>query len=204
MIMEHFDPRIDDYIAKAPAYAKPIITHIRTLIHHAVPNIVETVKWSHPHFDYKGPAFGMGAFKEHMGLNFWKSGLMDDPHHIFKESDGNAGSIGKIKSLADLPADDILIDYFRRAILLNEQGIKAAPRKAPAEKKELPVPDDLIAAFKTNTDAMQHFEKFSPSARREYLEWLEEAKSEATRAKRLETMIEWVSEGKNRHWKYKR
>jgi len=202
--MENYDPRIDDYIAKAPAYAQPIIKHLRLLIHHAVPGIVETIKWGHPHFDYKGPAFGIGAFKEHLGLNFWKSILMDDPHKLFTY-DGTAGSFGKIKSLSDLPADDILLDYFRRAIELNEKGIKApAPKKVPEEKKELIVPDDLIAAFKTNTAAMQHFEKFSPSAKKEYLTWLEEAKSADTRAKRLDTMIEWVAEGKTRNWKYKK
>jgi uncharacterized protein YdeI (YjbR/CyaY-like superfamily) len=197
--MEQFDPRIDDYIAKAPAYAQPIITHIRNLIHHAVPGVLETMKWSHPHFDYKGPAFGIGAFKEHMGLNFWKNTLMDDPQGLF-QNDGSAGSLGKIKSLADLPADDVLLDYFRRAIELNEKGVKvAAPAKAP--KAELPVPDYLIAAFKTNQAALQHFEQFSPSAKREYLEWLAEAKSEATRTKRLETMMEWVAEGKTRKYK---
>jgi uncharacterized protein YdeI (YjbR/CyaY-like superfamily) len=202
--MEQFDPRIDAYLTKAPAYAQPIIAHIRNLIHQAVPGIVETVKWGHPHFDYKGPAFGIGAFKEHLGLNFWKARLMDDPHKLFIY-DGTAGSFGKIKSLADLPADNILLAYFRHAIQLNEKGIKApAPKKTPIEKKDLIVPDDLIAAFKINTVAMQHFEEFSPSAKKEYLTWLEEAKSDDTRAKRLETMIEWVSEGKTRHWKYKK
>jgi uncharacterized protein YdeI (YjbR/CyaY-like superfamily) len=203
--MEHFDPRIDDYIAKAPVYAQPIIKHIRTLIHHAAPQITEVVKWGHPHFDYKGPMMGIGAFKEHMGLNFWKSTLMDDPAGLFATAEkGTAGSIGKIKSLADLPADDVLIAYIRNAVELNEKGIKLPPAKKEASPKaELVVPDDLIEAFKTNTDAMQHFQQFSPSAKREYLEWLAEAKTEATRIKRLATMLEWVAEGKTRNWKYK-
>lgn len=202
--MEHFDPRFDAYIAKAPAYAQPIINHLRQLIHQAVPQVTEVIKWGHPHFDYKGPFMGIGAFKEHMGLNFWKSTLMNDPAGLFATAEkGAAGSVGKIKSLADLPADDVLLSYIRHAAELNEKGIKIAAPKKPTEKKELEVPADLIAGFKNNTTAMQHFEQFSYSAKKEYLEWLTEAKTAETRAKRLATMLEWVSEGKTRNWKYK-
>ena len=204
--MENLDPKIDVYIEKAPAYAQPIIRHLRQLIHRAAPQVTEVMKWGHPHFDYKGPFMGIGAFKEHMGLNFWKSTLMDDPAGLFATAEkGSAGSIGKIRSLADLPADDVLLSYIHNAVELNEKGIKLAPpKKKPIEKAELEVPADLIEAFKTNTNAMQQFEKFSPSAKKEYLQWLAEAKSADTRAKRLETMIEWVSEGKTRNWKYKK
>ena len=200
--MEKFDLRIDAYIAKSKDFAQPILNHIRQLIHDTAPDVKETMKWSCPHFDYKGAPFvSMAAFKEHLGLNFWKSTLMDDPNGLFK-ADGTAGDFGKIKSLADLPPDDVLIAYFKNAMALNDQGIKVSP-KEKAPKPELTVPDDLIAAFKTNQAALQHYEQFSPSAKREYLEWLADAKSEATRSKRLETMMEWVSEGKTRHWKYK-
>jgi uncharacterized protein YdeI (YjbR/CyaY-like superfamily) len=203
--MEKFDPRVDAYIAKSPAYAQPILTHIRQLIHQASPAIVETMKWSCPHFDYNGgPFVGMAAFKEHMGLNFWKSGLMDDPQGLFVDAGNSAGSIGKIKSLADLPADEVLLAYFRNAMELNDKGIKVSTKKETTDKKELLVPDDLISAFKTNETALKHFEQFSYSAKKEYLTWLEEAKSADTRAKRLATMMEWVAEGKTRHWKYKK
>ena len=201
--MEHFDPRIDDYIAKSPAYAQPILTHIRTLIHHAAPGITEVLKWSCPHFDYNGaPAISMAAFKAHLGVNFWKRALMDDPTGIFKTEDKSAGNIGKISSMADLPPDEVLIAYIRNAVELNEKGIKL-PKKPAAPKTELTVPDYLIDAFKTHTKAMQNFEQMSYSCKKEYLQWLDEAKTEATRTKRLETMLEWVTEGKTRHWKYK-
>lgn len=201
--MEQFDPRIDDYIAKAPAYAQPILIHIRELIHQAAPGVVEAIKWGCPHFSYNGaPAMSVAAFKTHLGFNFWKRTLMDDPAGIFKPEEKSAGSIGKISSLTDLPRDEVMLAYIRNAVELNEKGIKLAPKKA-APKAELPVPDDLIEAFKTNTGAMQHFQQFSPSAKREYLEWLADAKTEATRTKRLATMLEWVAEGKTRHWKYK-
>ena len=200
--MGQYDPQIDEYIAKSPAYAQPIITHLRHLIHQAVPDVVEAIKWSHPHFDYKGPFIGIGAFKKHMGLNFWKNTIMDDPHGLIKV-DGSAGSIGKITSMADLPADDILLSYICHAAGLNDKNMKVVMKKEVVPKKELPVPDDLIAAFKKNTDAMQHFQQFSSSAKREYIEWLEEAKTAATRQKRLGTMMEWMTEGKTRNWKYK-
>ncbi|QKJ28968.1 YdeI/OmpD-associated family protein [Mucilaginibacter mali] len=203
--MENTEPKVDAYIAKSPAYAQPIITHLRKLIHQVTPQVTEVMKWGHPHFDYKGPFMGLAAFKEHLGLNFWKSTLMDDPAGLFAAAEkGSAGSIGKIRSMADLPADDVLITYMLNAIDLNEKGIKLPPPKKTEEPKELEMPTDLIEAFKSNTGTLQHFEKFSPSAKKEYISWLDEAKSEATRQKRLDTMMEWVAEGKTRHWKYKK
>lgn len=204
--MEQFDPKIDAYIAKSPAFAQDMMIHLRELIHQAVPQVKEVIKWGCPHFDYKGLMIGIAAFKEHIGIHFSKSVLMDDPAGLFARAEkGTAGSIGKVKSFADLPADDVLLAYITNAMALNEKGVKvSAAKKEASPKAELPVPDDLIEAFKTNTDAMQHFQRFSPSAKREYLEWLADAKSEATRSKRLETMLEWVAEGKTRHWKYKK
>lgn len=202
--MENTDPKFDAYIAKAPAYAQPIITHLRKLIHQAVPQVTEVMKWGHPHFDYKGPFMGLAAFKEHMGLNFWKSTLMDDPAGLFAAAEkGSAGSIGKIRSMGDLPADDVLLTYILSAADLNDRGVKLPPPKKAEVPKELEMPTDVIEAFKANTGALQHFEKFSPSAKREYITWLDETKSAVTRQKRLDTMMEWVSEGKTRHWKYK-
>lgn len=200
--MENYNPKFDEYIAKAPAYAQPIIEHLRELIHRAEPQVTEVIKWGHPCFDFQGPAVSMAAFKQHIGVNFWKRALMDDPAGIFKIDDGTAGNLGKISSQGDLPSDEVLLAYFHNAFELNRQGVKTE-RKAKAPKAELEVPDYLIEAFKTHTKALAYFEQFSPSAKREYLEWLIDAKSEATRTKRLETMMEWVSEGKTRNWKYK-
>ncbi|MBE9662856.1 YdeI/OmpD-associated family protein [Mucilaginibacter myungsuensis] len=201
--MDKFEPRVDEYIAKSAEFAQPILEHVRELIHQADPGIVEVIKWGCPHFDaYGGPVAGMAAFKQHIGLNFWKTKLMDDPNGLFREEEGYGG-LGKITSLEDLPADDILIRYFRNAIELNKAGKRVSTKKTwPTE--ELAVPDDLIEAFKDNVEAMQNFQKFSPSAKKDYLVWLAEAKTESTRLKRLETMLEWVSEGKKRHWKYEK
>jgi len=148
----------------------------------------------------------MAAFKEHMGFGFWKQKELNDPGKLIKEEDGTAGSFGKITSLADLPADEILIDFIHQAIALNEAGKdstekKAAPPKAP--KAAIEMPADFGDLLGKNPKALEVYYNFSPSSKREYLEWIVEAKSDATRQKRMETALEWISEGKTRHWKYK-
>jgi len=189
------DPRIDAYIAKSPGFAKPILNHLRELVRKGCPDVEETVKWSMPHFDYKGPLAGMAAFKAHCAFGFWKGSL------IVPESKEAMGQFGGITKLADLPKDDVLVGYVRKAVQLNEQGVKV-PRPLKHEKKEIPMPADLAAALKKNTKAQATFEGFRPSYKREYLEWITEAKTEETRRKRLDTAIEWMADGKPRNWKY--
>jgi uncharacterized protein YdeI (YjbR/CyaY-like superfamily) len=195
------DPRIDQYIARAPEFARPILAHLREVVHAACPEVEETIKWSTPHFTYKGPLCMMSSFKQHCGFGFWKGALV-----VGKDaaSDDAAGQFGRLTSLADLPPDDVLAGYVREAKRLNDEGVKAPSRAKPAEKKELEVPDDLSAALKGNPAALGHFERFSPSKRKEYVEWITEAKSDATRTKRLGTAIGWIAEGKARNWKYEK
>jgi uncharacterized protein YdeI (YjbR/CyaY-like superfamily) len=146
----------------------------------------------------------MAAFNEHCAFGFWQAAVMDDPDNILKREEKNAGSIGRITSLADLPPDETLIKYIRLALALNKAGVKAPSRaKTLTEKTELAVPDYFIEALARNVEASEYFDKFSPSQKKEYVTWLVEAKTEATRNKRLETAMEWISEGKSRHWKYK-
>jgi len=195
------DPRVDAYIAKSAGFARPILTHLRELVHATVPEVTEEVKWGMPAFSYKGMMVGFAAFKEHAALNFWKHKL------IFGEErpDDAMGSFGRITTLADLPADEVLAGYLREAKRLNDEGVRAPPREKPAEERKEPaVPDDLVAALETSPAAMEHFEKFSPSKRKDYVEWITEAKSGATRKKRLDTAVEWIAEGKGRNWKYER
>ncbi|MFL5383699.1 MAG: YdeI/OmpD-associated family protein [Longimicrobiaceae bacterium] len=197
------DPRIDPYIARAPEFARPILSHLREVVHHACPEVEEAMKWSTPHFTWRGMLCHMAAFKQHCAFGFWKGSLV--------VGDGNGaaseamGQFGRITSLADLPPDDVLAGYVHEAMRLNEEGVKPPARTKPAEKKkELEVPDDLTAALQANPAALAHFEGFSPSKRKEYVEWITEAKTEATRAKRLGTAVEWIAEGKARHWKYEK
>jgi len=202
--MEKYDPRIDAYIAKSADFAKPILEHIREVVHKASPLIGETVKWGMPFFDYKGPVCMMAAFKQHLGFGFWKASRLNDPERLLQGSDEEAaaGSFGRISSMNDLPSDEALIGFVQQMIKINESGVKEV-KKPSAPKAELPMPADFDKLLRGNLVAMGNYEKFSPSGKREYLEWFAEAKSEATREKRIEQALEWISEGKTRHWKYK-
>lgn len=199
--MEQYDKRVDDYIAKAADFAKPILIHFRDLMHKASPLITETIKWSTPHFEHKGTICTLAAFKHHCAIGFWKSSLLPDPHGVLTKRDEAAGQFGKITSLADLPSDDILLDLIRHAVLINEQGIKT-PKKTTKPREPLTIPDDFEQLLQQNVGAKQHFENFSYSSKKEYLEWFAEAKTDATRQKRLSSAIARIKDGKTRYWKY--
>jgi uncharacterized protein YdeI (YjbR/CyaY-like superfamily) len=200
--MEHIDKRIDAYIAKAAPFAQPILEHLRALVHKAVPQVTETVKWGMPFFEHEGPLCNMAAFKQHCAFGFWKASLLKDSHGLLQQMEKSAmGHLGQIRGLEDLPADKVLMAYIKEAAALNKEGVKAPP-KAPKTKEELEVPDYLKKALARNKAAAKTFENFSYSNRKEYVEWLTEAKTEDTRIKRLDTAIEWMAEGKPRNWKY--
>jgi uncharacterized protein YdeI (YjbR/CyaY-like superfamily) len=203
--MPDTDSRVDAYIEKAAPFAKPILLKLRKLIFQACPDIKETIKWSFPNYEIHGSVVcNMASFKEHCAFGFWKASLLSDPEGILQVKNRNAmGHLDRIGSVKDLPADRILIAYLKEAALLNKNKIKVARPKA-APKNELPVPKALALALKKNKKAAAFFEEFSPSARREYIEWITEAKTEETLNKRLATTIEWLAEGKSRHWKYKK
>jgi len=195
------DPRVDAYIEKAAPFARPILSHLRDVVHATVPEVQEDIKWGMPAFMYKGMFCGLASFKEHAAFNFWKHSLIVGG----ERPDDAMGSFGRLTSLADLPPDDVLAGYLREAKRLNDEVIKVPKPEKPKEpRKELDVPDDLVAALETNPAAMEHFHNFSPSKRKDYVEWITEAKSDATRKKRLDTAVEWIAEGKGRNWKYER
>ncbi|HEU5217641.1 MAG TPA: YdeI/OmpD-associated family protein [Gemmatimonadales bacterium] len=194
------DPRIDEYIARSAEFAKPILKHVREVVHGACPDVEETMRWSHPNFDYRGEMMcGVAAFKAHCGVGFWKGSLIVGD----SGSNGSAGHLGRITSLKDLPSRTVLSGYIKKAMKLNDTGVKTPRMKGPP-KKPLPTPSDLARGLKGNKAAATAWERFSPSARRDYVEWLLEAKAAETRARRLATAIEWISEGKTRNWKYQR
>ena len=197
------DKRVDAYIEKAQSFAKPILNHLRELVHKGCPEVEETIKWGFTSFDYQGPFCNMAAFKEHCAFGFWKGVLMKDADKM-KDNQKNAmGHAGKIKSLSDFPPDKIIIDWVKEAAKLNDDGIKLPPRKK-AEHKEIIVPDYFSKALNKNKKALQAFEKFPPSHKREYLQWITEAKIDETRNRRMDTAIQWIAEGKGRNWKYER
>lgn len=192
------DARIDSYIAASAPFARPILNHLRDLVHKACPEVEETMKWSFPHFDFKGPFCSMAAFKQHCAFIFWKAKLMPDPQNLLQEREEKAmGQFGKIRLLGDLSSDEVILDYLAAALKLNEEGIKLAPKKpTEKEKKELTIPPELKEALSSNPKASEVFEKFSYSHKKEYVEWITEAKTEATRNKRITTAVEWMTEGK--------
>ena len=196
------DPRVDAYVEKSPPFARPILRHIRAVVHAACPKTEETLKWSMPTFLYAGEMLcGMAAFKEHAVLGFWKASLIFDEKGRKLEDDA-MGQFGCVKSVKDLPTKRELTGYIRKAMVLNEQGIKVKRAKTAAPKAPPKVPAELVAALKKNRKAAATFEAFPPSCRREYVEWITEAKQEATRLRRLKTAVEWMAEGKKRNWKY--
>ena len=199
--MKNTSPQFDEYIADAPEFARPYLTKLRSLFHKACPDVEEVMKWSFPHFQYRGLLASMAAFKKHIGFSFWKGNIMSDPYKLLEGVGATSMCSIRVAEGDKLPSDKILLEYMREAVRLNEEGI--APKRASA-RKVVNVPDYFLSALKKTPKAMSHFETFSPSQKREYVEWITEAKQEATRAKRLETALEWIAEGKSRHWKYQR
>jgi uncharacterized protein YdeI (YjbR/CyaY-like superfamily) len=193
------DPRVDAYIAKSADFAKPILTHLRDVVHSACPDVVETIKWSAPFFDYHGTMCNMAAFKEHVSFGFWKGALVVGPKPA---EDPTHGQFGRVTSVKDLPAKKEIAAYVKKAMKLNEEGV-AVPKTKKA-KPELPVPPELAVALAKNKKARAAFEAFPPGHRREYNEWIADAKGDDTRARRVAQAIEWISEGKGRNWKYQK
>nr|AGD93305.1 hypothetical protein orf527 [uncultured bacterium]AGD93308.1 hypothetical protein orf527 [uncultured bacterium] len=195
------DPRVDAYIAKAKPFAQPILKRIRQAVHAGCPEVVETIKWSVPAFEYKGPMCGMAAFKAHCLMGFWKGALVKS---MPKDTVTRAGGgWGRFASIDDLPDLKLLTRMVKEAAALNDAGIKV-PRAMKAAKPPVTTPPDMLAALKKNKKAAAAWAASSPSHQREYVEWITAAKAEATRHRRLETAVAWIAEGKGRNWKYER
>jgi len=199
------DPRVDAYFDKAQPFARPLLDHLRGLIHQAIPEVEETIKWGFAAFDYQGPCCHLAHFKAHIAFGFWKAALMDDPEGYIRERAAQGGEgmghFGKIRSLEDLPPDEAILNLLRQAKAINDQGLKLpAKPKPPIAAPE--TPPDLLHALQADPAALATFEGFSPSQKKEYILWITEAKTEKTRLQRLQTAVEWLREGKVRNWKY--
>jgi len=192
------DPRIDAYTARAQPFARPILERVRNRVHAVVPEVEETIKWSMPAYTVDGKIILItAAFKAHTALNFWRGQELESTH----ASVGAMGQFGKIRSLDELPTDAELNKLIRDAAELARNA--PSPRKTKHAPKPLPeLHPDFAAALDKAPKAKATMEAFPPSCRREYLEWVAEAKQDATRQKRIATAVEWLSEGKRRNWKY--
>jgi uncharacterized protein YdeI (YjbR/CyaY-like superfamily) len=194
------DPRIDAYIAKAAPFAQPILQHLRALVHRACPEVAETMKWSMPFFLHDGKNLcHFAAFNAHCAFGFWHHAMEKELGALAK-GDEAMGLLGRITSRKDLPSDAVLVRFIKRAVELGASEVPARPAAKP--RQQLAAPADLLAALKKNKAAAAAFEKFAPSHRREYVEWITEAKRDETRRKRLATTVEWLAEGRKRNWKY--
>ncbi|HMU61375.1 MAG TPA: YdeI/OmpD-associated family protein [Gemmatimonadales bacterium] len=197
------DPRVSAYIRDAAPFARPILTHIRKVVHTACPDVEETVKWGMPMFTHHGILCFMAGFKQHVGLGFWKGG------QVVGASDDKTGSamgqFGRLTEVGQLPSQRVLTRYVRTAMRINESGERKPVKKAARQPKPAPqTPADLRAAIERSAKAKAAWAHASPSHRREYTDWIAEAKRPETRARRIATTVEWLTEGKSRNWKYEK
>ncbi|MCA8892532.1 MAG: YdeI/OmpD-associated family protein [Hyphomonas sp.] len=192
------DKRVDAYIAKSADFARPILEHAREVVHAACPEVVETIKWGAPAFEYHGLLCGMAAFKAHASFGFWKHAMLLGRE---REPSAGMGSFGKLTSVKDLPGKRELTRLVKQAMKLNEQGVTKVREKGKA-KPAPPMHPDFERALSKSRKAKACFDGLAPSHKREYLEWITEAKREETRARRIEQAIAWMAEGKPRNWKY--
>ena len=139
------DPRVDAYIAKAGDFARPILNRIRKLVHAACPDVEETIKWSAPFFEHKGILLATPAFKRHCALIFWKG-------RLFLSKDQKA-KLRRLTSISELPGSKILTSYIKKAVKLNEAGIKIPLRPKSKVKKPVVVPDYFLAALRKKKGA---------------------------------------------------
>lgn len=203
--MGEFHTAVDQYIAKAAPFARPILEHIRAVVHKACPQVEEKIKWGMPFFDYKGTMMcHMAAFKAHCAMGFWYGSRLEDPKgHLEKKDAAAMGHLGRVTSIKDLPPAKELTSFIKQSMEMTNMGVKlTTTKKAPP--KALKLPADFSAALGKNKKAQTHWTAFPPGKRNEYINWITEAKSAATRTKRLATAIAQISEGKSKNWKYEK
>lgn len=200
-----YSKEVDAYIEEAAPFARPILKKLRELIHKSDPDIVESMKWSCPHFELQGIVASLAAFKQHVRFGYWRGVQVTGETDVMERMGQTEMAAAKLRDVKALPADDLILKWTRKAIELNRSGVKGGPmadRAKKPPKPKLAPPSDLLLALQKNAKARKVFETFPPSAQRDYIEWISEAKQEVTRQKRLKQAIEWIAEGKRRNWKY--
>lgn len=202
--MDKYSSQIDTYIEKSQDFAKPILTYIREIVHEFCPDAEETMKWSFPHFTYKGKNLcAMASFKQHCTFGFWLEKEMKTMREITQDIEKTSMfSLGKITKVEDLPSKPQLKKAIKEAMELTDMGVTM--KKAAPSKTEVEIPSYFLSALQEQPKTFDVFEKASPSFRKEYINWITEAKTEATRNKRMEQALVWIAEGKGRNWKYER
>jgi len=203
-----FNPQFDEYQEAASDFAKPIMAHLRELVHKQCPEVVEEIKWGIPHFDYKGEMLCIfAAYKNHCSFSFWKESLMSDERlKANPELKAAKRFMGKLTSLSDLPSDGELIAFVEEAMALNDKGVKLALRQdsKAAKAAEIVIPDAFAEQLSRHAQANEVFQGKSASFRKEYVVWIADAKTDQTRQKRIDESLVWIAQGKGRFWKYEK
>jgi uncharacterized protein YdeI (YjbR/CyaY-like superfamily) len=205
---QNLNAKVDVYVEKAQPFARPIMEHLRELVHQGCPEIEETIKWSRPFFEYRGVILcNMSAFKEHCSFGFWGEEIAAVLRDAKVLGHDGMGSLGRISSLKDLPSDKRMLGWIRQAAAFVDSGqytspIAARRKVVKSPKPSVEAPPEFTAALKKNKHAAAVFAAFSPSCKREYVEWIADAKRPETRDKRIASAVEWIAEGKQRNWKY--
>ncbi len=200
--------KVDVYVERAQPFARPIMEHLRELVHQGCPDVEETIKWSRPFFEYKGVILcNMSAFKEHCSFGFWGEEIAAVLRDAKVLGHDGMGSLGRISSLSDLPSDKRMLGWIRQAASFVDNGQHTSPiaaRRKVVKSPRQPVEasPEFTAALKKNKQAATVFAAFSPSCKREYVEWIADAKRPETRDKRISSAVEWIAQGKQRNWKY--
>jgi uncharacterized protein YdeI (YjbR/CyaY-like superfamily) len=208
MVATTLNPKVDTYIARTQPFAKPILEHLRHLVHKACPHVEETIKWSRPFFEYRGAILcNISAFKAHCSFGFWGVEMTAVLREAKVLREDGMGSLGRITTVADLPSDKQMLGWVRQAAQFVDSGdytspIAARRLVAKAPKPVLETPSEFSAALKRNKKAAAVFAAFSPSCKREYIQWIADAKRVETRDRRIATALEWIAEGKQHNWKY--
>jgi uncharacterized protein YdeI (YjbR/CyaY-like superfamily) len=206
--VKNVSPKVDAYLGKVQPFALPIMEHLRDLVHKGCPDVEETIKWSRPFFEYRGVILGnMSAFKEHCSFGFWGEEIAVVLREAKVLQEDGMGSLGRITDLKDLPSDKRMLGWIRQAVGFIDRGeytspIAARHKVVKAPKTPVAIAPEFAAALQRNKKAGAAFAEFSPSCKREYAEWIADAKRPETRDKRIATAIDWIAEGKQRNWKY--
>ena len=206
MTTESYNPKVDTYIAKAQPFAEPILNHLRELVHKGCPDVEESIKWGMPFFEYRGEILCcMAAFKKHCRFGFWGKEIRVILREAKVTGMNGSGWFDRLANINELPADKQMVDFVRQAAAQIESGNYTSPiaaRNKKAKKPAVEISKEFAAVLRKNKKAKIVFAAFSPSCKREYVDWIADAKRPETRDKRIATAIEWISQGKRRHWKY--
>jgi len=187
---------IDEAFSKFTGFQKEYCNHLRKLIHKAMPDVKEDWKWG-PNFNVNGMVCGVWGFKDHVKLVFFKGSAMKDTYKLFNQGKENEGNRSINFSSADKIDDKKIIEYLKEAAEINRKGIKLV-------KKEIKVvmPAILVKALNKDKASKTYFESLAPSHRRDYADYISQAKQEETQLRRLDKVMEMLTDKRTLNDKY--